>query len=67
MSALEACALCGDVIDRGAVARELCERTGDIHETCERAARASVFCGLDCALADVGRPTRPVTPSPPRC
>jgi len=31
----------------------LVRRTHDITETCERAAAASVFCGLTCALLDL--------------
>ena len=31
--------------------KELHQRTGDIEETCLRAAQSSQFCGLDCALA----------------
>jgi len=41
---------CGTPIDLEAVQMELRCRTGDIQETCERAAAASVYCGLTCAL-----------------
>lgn len=50
--ATDFCKRCGYRIDREAVQRELRRRTGDIPETCNRAADSSVFCGLTCALED---------------
>jgi hypothetical protein len=46
------CRRCGTPIEREAVREELRMRTGDIPETCERAAVSTVFCGLTCALED---------------
>ncbi len=48
------CLRCDGFIDPEAIRRELTTRTRDIPETVERAAAASVFCGLSCALEDWG-------------
>jgi hypothetical protein len=47
------CKRCDGPVDEDHIRAELRHRTGDIPETCERAAAASVFCGLTCALEDL--------------
>src|ERR1700678_1785279 len=46
------CKRCGKPIDQERIQKELRVRNQDIPETCERAAKRSVFCGLTCALED---------------
>jgi hypothetical protein len=46
------CKQCGRPIDQERIQKELRIRTQDIPETCARAAKRSVFCGLTCALED---------------
>lgn len=49
---MTSCQRCGRAIDRELIAKDLRTRTPDNPETCQRAAEASVFCSLTCALED---------------
>jgi hypothetical protein len=47
------CRHCQTPIDPARVSAELHTRTRDIPATCASAARAAVYCGLDCALGEL--------------